>query len=737
MDLENIEDTEMLLGDDTEEFAPPALMVSAPAMDIGFHPHLPIFAAGLVTGEVEVYEYHGNEIIKKSLVNDFSSWVFGRDKMYSEEDVLVSHHNNNMRMHPTGAVAAMEFTDDGNYLVTASSDRTISVMDCVSARLMIHIAADEVRKGTDKAKKINAINKKNPDGVKLTKKAGKTYTVTPNPHKYGISALNVCDENLVATGDDDGVVAIWDMRERKPVQTYHEHGDYVSQLCYFTDAHELVSSSGDTCLGCYDVRAGKIRDFSNRRKDEINCFAFVNSTAPNNRSFIPSIVCGTPSGSLPIWKYGSWARPYDVMDYHPKECEAIIAFHGENTVFNHNMILTGACDGLVRVIQMYPVRRNICQISARDYTYSHQNASLGTGSSTGNFVVRKGRGHELITKMRVSHDCNLLAVSGSDNIIDFVDIRVLNDEDALDKLRGKAELRHMSTLRKMELEAEDRLEEDQRRLLEEQAMFKEMERAPKSGAAAVAAAKKVAEAAPATASSDKDEDEDDADDEGGTRSDSGESSGSEPTEEDRHKSVAMKDKLLALLRARAATKKRDRAERDRLAMIAAEDRESDEDAYHAGEYKPGGDTDSGFDSSDDADMFSSDDERVIKHKKKKLKAKRALEAQKQLVAATAEPDAAASPVKKAKGEKKEKKAKRDKTAVAAADKKPLEPSEEHQKDAEGIMDAFAATRQEKRDRAAAARWLKDQKRKKINFTYEKRRRRVGGFFGDMVQREAE
>lgn len=60
--------------------------------------------------------------------------------------------------------------------------------------------------------------------------------ISVNPHKHGISALNVCDENLVATGDDDGFIAIWDMRLRKPVHTYHEHADYISQLCYFTDA---------------------------------------------------------------------------------------------------------------------------------------------------------------------------------------------------------------------------------------------------------------------------------------------------------------------------------------------------------------------------------------------------------------------------------------------------------------------------------------------------------------------
>ncbi|KAL7695700.1 WD domain G-beta repeat [Lotmaria passim] len=692
MELDNLKE-DVLMGDTNEATVPAAVLASAPVLDIGFHPTLPILAAGLVTGEVEVFERKSvDEMVKIPLKNDFSSWIF--KGQYNEDEVVMNYHHQNMLMHPSGGVSSMEFTDDGAYLVTASGDRTISVMDCVSLRLVIHIPADEVQARTSAKKKtINAMNKKSdPTSAakavkKVPKKSKAGYIVPVNPHKFGISAMNVCDENLIATGDDDGLVAVWDMRERKPVHVYHEHGDYVSQLCYFTDVQELVSSSGDTCLGAYDMRAGKIRDFSAKRKDELNCFAFINSSGISNAAFIPSIICGTPHGGLPIWKYGSWSRPYDVLERHPAECESIISFHGENTAFNHNLILTGACDGLVRVLQMYPVRRNLCQLSARDYTYSHASVLGGNKSTSGgshhqgNYVVRRTRGQEAITRMRVSHDANLLAVSGADNIVDFVDIAFLNNEEELDQLRGRAERRHLRTIRELDRER-DEADERERRLMEG--------RGSDSEAEGEAAAKSM------------DDLEDDEDDSSSLWTSSSNSSEEEEGEDKAAKLIrraALREKLLKL----GAVQKRRRS----------------------------------------SSISSSDDEEEKKHARKPLETKAKLSIKhtaaevkknrKNVSMLTTSGDDVSQDTRAGGGgggESSPKKSNNKKpTHAEAAGRVGGEPGGEQVVDS---MEAYRTDRQKKRERAAAARWLKEERRKKINFTYEKRRRRVGGFFGDMV-----
>ncbi|KAG5464320.1 hypothetical protein LSCM1_00502 [Leishmania martiniquensis] len=718
MELANLKE-DVLMGDTNELTVPGAVVASAAVLDIGFHPQLPIMAAGLITGEVEIYKRKSvDEMVKIPLQNDFSSWIF--KGQYNEDEVLMNYHHQNMLMHPSGGVSSMEFTDDGAYLVSGSGDRTISVMDCVSLRLVIHIPSDEVRARMVGKKKMNSMNKKHDPTIKGEKAAKKKATVAKrsgggglnasvNPHKYGISSLNVCDENLIATGDDDGLIAVWDMRERRPVHAYHEHGDYVSQLCYFTDAQELVSSSGDTCLGAFDMRAGKIRDFSVRRKDELNCFAFINSSGVSNATFIPSIVCGTPRGGLPIWKYGSWARPYDVMDCHPAECEAIISFHGENTAFNHNLILTGACDGLVRVLQMYPVRRNLCQLSARDYTYSHSSV-LGTQSSScgrqqqGDYVVRRARGEEAISRMRVSHDANLLAVSGSDNVIDFVDIAFMNDETELDHLRSRAEQRHLRTLRELDRELDEE-EERERRLME-------------GGGADGEANTSCGDAVGSKSSG---------------------SGGSSLSDEDSDTEVEAET-------GQPSRRNRREALRQKFAKLGIAQRK---DPYSDS---------SSTDDSDDAGASAVKKNETSKKVQAldEVRRRRVAKPRDDAAAATGSPSAhhtsplppkalervagSVSHKDRTCKEKPLKKTKREAPLETSASSANMRASDAAAVSSVGAeeptdsMEVYRTERQKKRERAAAARWLKEERRKKVNFAYEKRRRRVGGFFGDMVNR---
>mmetsp|Transcript_21421 Transcript_21421/g.24889 ORF Transcript_21421/g.24889 Transcript_21421/m.24889 type:complete len:449 (-) Transcript_21421:67-1413(-) len=364
MDLSlDAQTADFIFGDGTEDTVPQDLFLPHDVFDLAFHPTTPFLAVGLVSGEVEVHEIRGAET--RTIAQ--------------------------LQIHK-GGITGMEFTETGSHLVTVSSDKTINVLDCATQSSVIKVPAGK-----------------------------------HNPHKMGVSAVNICSEVLVATGDDDGLIALWDMREKKPVAKYHEHGDTVSQMLFFTEVNQIVSSSGDTCLGVYDLRARRIVDYSVKRNDELTCLAFIPE--------IDGILCGTPSGSLPMWKYGSWSRPFDVFDAHPRECDTI-------ATYNDNIVLTGACDGLVRVLQVHPVKRNLCQL--------------------GGNTRQQG-----VSKIKFSHDRNMIAVSTNDKVVQFIDISFLADDSELDKLRSRAEQRHLTTLREATAEAEEIAVKEKMALAEE------------------------------------------------------------------------------------------------------------------------------------------------------------------------------------------------------------------------------------------------------------------------------
>ena len=476
----DLEDDFDILVGDEADKVPQDITNPDPVFDMAFHPKSPFLAIGQISGAVCIHEYKATE----------------------------TRYLTRLQLH-SGGISGMEFTENGSHLVTVSSDQTINVLDCATQQSVINIA-----KGKG------------------------------NPHKYGISSVNICTENLVATGDDDGKICLFDMRTKKAAMKYHEHADFVSQMLFFSEVNHIVSASGDTCLGVFDMRYGKVIDFSDKRKDELMCIAFVPETC--------DIIAGTPTGSLPVWRYNGWTRPYDTYDYHPKECETIVTY-------NDNIVLTGACDGMVRVLQVHPVKRNLIQLGGN----------------------RRRQG---ISKIRISHDRKMLAVSGTDNIVNFIDIEFLGDDSTLDKLRSRAEQRVMATLREA---------------TEEQAAI----------AAAEEAAMKDSDDSEWTNSDDDSDDDSDAEDDAN-------------------------DDVAAAVAKKPAPKKEAKTVRKMVDGNA-----------------------SGDESSDVSDVSSDDSDNEGKTEK--------------------------------------------------------------------------TQRQINRERADAAKWLKEQKRKKVNFQFERRRRRVQGFWGDL------
>jgi len=206
-----------------------------------------------------------------------------------------------------------------------------------------------------------------------------------------------------------------------------------------------------------------------------------------------------------------------------------------------------------------------------------------------NVVIHRERGGDAIRKMRLSFDGGLLAVSGTDRIIDFVDTRFLNDEKAVDALRYRKEQHHIETLREMEKEADAK---------------------------------------------------------------------------------ANREQILA----------------------EREEAEGDNDSSDDG--------DSDDDSSDD-DNSDSDD------------------------SSDAEP-----PARKRRQEPLRSSSKGEKQPAPSTEKKKKAKKVEEKEEVDW-MEEYKLDRAKKRERVAATKWLKEEKKKKVNFVYEKRRKRSGGFFSEL------
>lgn len=159
------------------------------------------------------------------------------------------------------------------------------------------------------------------------------YICFTDSHRSAPSRVLSIEETLIATGDDDGIVRLWDSRcpsgdeaVSKPVQSYDHHSDWITDMlwCTHLDAprprkeeqfskrkreqhhfepdsrDRLVCTSGDGTLSVIDVRAGKKGvEVSEDQEDELLSIASIKG-----------FVCG--SGALTAvarsWLWGhNWA----------------------------------------------------------------------------------------------------------------------------------------------------------------------------------------------------------------------------------------------------------------------------------------------------------------------------------------------------------------------------------------------------------------------------------------------
>jgi hypothetical protein len=85
----------------------------------------------------------------------------------------------------------------------------------------------------------------------------------PLAHKAPINKiLHLENSHVIASGDDDGGVKIWDLRLAQSgkacVMEFKDHEGTVTDMCYNESAKMICCSANDGTLGVFDMRQPKL-----------------------------------------------------------------------------------------------------------------------------------------------------------------------------------------------------------------------------------------------------------------------------------------------------------------------------------------------------------------------------------------------------------------------------------------------------------------------------------------------
>ena len=182
-------------------------------------------------------------------------------------------------------------------------------------------------------------------------------------HGAAVNAVAALPGTLLATGDDDGGVSVWDTRaagagagagagaaaKLKPLQR-----DVVTDLAALADRGVLVSASGDGSVAVYDLRAMRALARTPAADDELLSLAVVKGGG--------ALATGTTSGALLLWDWAAWsgnsgsaaaaaaaaaAAEPERFRGHPQSVDALLAVDADTVV-------TGSSDGLIRLVTLRP-----------------------------------------------------------------------------------------------------------------------------------------------------------------------------------------------------------------------------------------------------------------------------------------------------------------------------------------------------------------------------------------------
>uniref|UniRef100_A0A1B6JR77 WD repeat-containing protein 55 homolog n=1 Tax=Homalodisca liturata TaxID=320908 RepID=A0A1B6JR77_9HEMI len=265
---------------------------------------------------------------------------------YSVESTdLVATHE----LH-TKACRAIEFSQSGDLLFTTSADKSIMVTDSATGKL---------RQFYDDA------------------------------HEDPVYTLAVIDEHLIATGDENGVVRMWDLREKSHVFSSKKMEDYVSKILTNEEARYLVCCSGEGTITSFDIAGKCVHIQSELYEAELTSAALFRKET--------KLVVSSTRGSLLFYKWGDFGLHTDELPWATKRAINCLI------PISENIAVTGWEDGQIRATYLFP------------------NRQLG--------VV--GRHDLSVESLDISHDGAYIASSSLDQRLRFWPIAFFEDPDLL------------------------------------------------------------------------------------------------------------------------------------------------------------------------------------------------------------------------------------------------------------------------------------------------------------------
>ncbi|KAH1190096.1 WD repeat-containing protein 55 [Glycine max] len=171
---------------------------------------------------------------------------------------------------------------------------------------------------------------------------GSTIARLDDAHEAAINRLINLTESTVASGDDEGCIKVWDIRERSCCNSFNSHEDYISDITFVSDAMKLLATSGDGTLSVCNLRRNKVQAQSEFSEDELLSVVLMK----NGRK----VVCGSQTGIILLYSWGCFKDCSDrFTDLSSNSIDAMLKL-------DEDRIITGSENRIINLVGILPNR---------------------------------------------------------------------------------------------------------------------------------------------------------------------------------------------------------------------------------------------------------------------------------------------------------------------------------------------------------------------------------------------
>ncbi|XP_053935570.1 WD repeat-containing protein 55 [Cuculus canorus] len=175
----------------------------------------------------------------------------------------------------------------------------------------------------------------------LTVEEGRLETRIPKAHGSALNCVLPIDDHLFATGDDNGMLKVWDLRKGDAVLEARQQEEYISAMAVDANRKILLTTSGDGTLGVFNVKRRRFELVSEPQNGDLTSVALLKRGK--------KVACGSSEGTIYLFNWDGFGAASDRFALRAESVDCMVPV-------TDSIVCVGSLDGVIRAVNVLPNR---------------------------------------------------------------------------------------------------------------------------------------------------------------------------------------------------------------------------------------------------------------------------------------------------------------------------------------------------------------------------------------------